>query len=322
MSSITFVNGTVVPPAWLNDANTLIYTVFNAAGTAAAARTALGLGTMATQNASAVAITGGTMNGVAITSGTMSGTTVTNTTITAVDSTFSIVNSITPSKVIGFSAGAITAGQTRILTMANANLALPVVAAKGDIPSATAAGVLGVTTVGADGTILQADSSQSTGITWRSKLVGIGVVNSTSGTSIDFTGIPSWAKRITVTFVGVSTSGTNNWLLQVGAGSVTTSGYLGATTSFGLSTLATINVTNGVGLNIVSAAGVVHGSIIFSLHTGNTWIAHGTLGSSAAQNTVNTGSSIALGGTLDRVRITTNGGTDTFDAGSINVTYE
>ena len=32
-------------------------------------------------------------------------------------------------------------------------------------------------------------------------------VASTSGTSIDFTGLPSWVKRITVMFVGVSTSG-------------------------------------------------------------------------------------------------------------------
>jgi hypothetical protein len=31
---------------------------------------------------------------------------------------------------------------------------------------------------------------------------------------------------------------------------------------------------------------------------------------------------VALGGALDRVRITTVNGTDTFDAGSINILYE
>jgi hypothetical protein len=48
---------------------------------------------------------------------------------------------------------------------------------------------------------------------------------STSGTSINFTDIPSWVKRITVMFNGVSTSGTSIRQAQLGAGSVTTSGY-------------------------------------------------------------------------------------------------
>ena len=48
---------------------------------------------------------------------------------------------------------------------------------------------------------------------------------STSGTSIDFTSIPSWVKRITLMFNGVSTNGTSNYQIQIGSGSVTTSGY-------------------------------------------------------------------------------------------------
>ena len=34
------------------------------------------------------------------------------------------------------------------------------------------------------------------------------------------------------------------------------------------------------------------------------------------------GGSLALGGVLDRVRVTSIGGTDTFDAGTINILYE
>jgi hypothetical protein len=34
------------------------------------------------------------------------------------------------------------------------------------------------------------------------------------------------------------------------------------------------------------------------------------------------GGVLALGGVLDRIRITTINGTDTFDAGSINILYE
>jgi len=50
---------------------------------------------------------------------------------------------------------------------------------------------------------------------------------STSGTSIDFTGIPSWVKRITVMFNGVSTNSTNPIQVQIGSGSYTTTSYTG-----------------------------------------------------------------------------------------------
>lgn len=52
-------------------------------------------------------------------------------------------------------------------------------------------------------------------------------VATTSGTSIDFTGIPSWAKKITVMFSAVSTNGTSPIQVQIGAGSVSNSGYVG-----------------------------------------------------------------------------------------------
>ena len=52
------------------------------------------------------------------------------------------------------------------------------------------------------------------------QLVSGTAVASTSGTSIDFTGIPSWVKRITVMFNGVSTSGTSFKQIQIGSGSV------------------------------------------------------------------------------------------------------
>jgi len=49
-------------------------------------------------------------------------------------------------------------------------------------------------------------------------------VASTSGTSIDFTSIPSWVKRVTVMFAGVSTNGTGSYLIQIGdSGGIETS---------------------------------------------------------------------------------------------------
>jgi hypothetical protein len=150
------------------------------------------------------------------------------------------------------------------------------------------------------------------------------VVASTSGTSIDFTSIPSWVKRITVMLVGVSTSGTSNPLIQIGAGSVTTSGYLGAGGGY-LHTNAPGAVQNSSGFQIVfdnAAAAILHGHVVLTLATGNTWVLSSTTARSDALRVQFAAGSIALGGTLDRIRLTTVNGTDTFDAGSVNILYE
>lgn len=148
-------------------------------------------------------------------------------------------------------------------------------------------------------------------------------VASTSGTSIDFTGIPSWAKRVTVIFSGVSTSGTSNLLVQVGSGSFTTTGYLGAGTNITSAVaVAGANYTAGFGLFSGSAANIAYGAMRLHLLTGNTWVADGTFALSNGGAVLVSGGSIALSGTLDRVRITTANGTDTFDAGTINIMYE
>jgi hypothetical protein len=143
-------------------------------------------------------------------------------------------------------------------------------------------------------------------------------VASTSGTSIDFTGIPSWAKRITVMFQGVSTSSTSVVQIQVGAGSVTTSGYV---SSWQSGTTA-YTQTSGFGAqSMASATDTRNGSFVLTNITGNTWVSTAVLSSGGASMGLGSGS-IALGGTLDRVRITTVNGIDTFDAGSVNILYE
>lgn len=152
-------------------------------------------------------------------------------------------------------------------------------------------------------------------------LVSGTAVASTSGTSIDFTGIPSWVKRITVMFQGVSTNGTSNRIVQIGtSGGVVTSGYLGATTLIG-STVVTTSVTAGFGMYTNSAADVTSGQMVITNITGNAWIASVVVKIASANMVIGSGD-LTLGGTLDRIRITTVNGTDTFDAGSINILYE
>lgn len=147
-------------------------------------------------------------------------------------------------------------------------------------------------------------------------------VASTSGTSIDFTGIPSWVKRITVMFNGMSTSGTSVPLIQLGSGSVTTSGYLGSASNIS-SSVSTGNFTTGAGMFVaIAAASVVRGVATIVNLSGNTWVISGNSGFSDSAATSNYSSGVTLSGTLDRIRITTVNGTDTFDAGSINILYE
>ena len=143
---------------------------------------------------------------------------------------------------------------------------------------------------------------------------------STSGTNIDFTSIPSWVKRITVMFNAVSINGSSNLQIQIGAGSVTTTGYTSSAWTSNTSNTGTIN--SGFILTGTNGSGAAfYGNISICLFGSNTWVASHSLGGSPTGYNSVGGGTIALGGTLDRVRITTVSG-DTFDAGSINILYE
>ena len=149
-----------------------------------------------------------------------------------------------------------------------------------------------------------------------------GTAVTASGTSVDFTGIPSTAKRITVMFSGVSTNGTSNGLVQLGSGSITATGYLGSANSTAGS-VTTSTYTTGFGIKVIdSSSCLIYGSIVVTNLTANSWVANGNIGRSDNGVTGNIAGQVTLSGTLDRVRITTVNGTDTFDAGTINIMWE
>jgi hypothetical protein len=159
------------------------------------------------------------------------------------------------------------------------------------------------------------------------KIVQGTAVASTSGTSIDFTSIPSWVKRVTVMFNGVSTSGASLVQIQVGSGSVSSSGYLSYCVYAGGASQANgVTATTGLLADATGAATVVRsGHITLTLQSSNTWINSTCIGffsGSAYYSHTGGGASPALSGALDRIRITTVNGTDTFDAGNINIMYE
>lgn len=168
----------------------------------------------------------------------------------------------------------------------------------------------------------------SAGVTTNSGAVYNGIaagtaVASTSGTSIDFTSIPSWVRRVTVMLSGVSTNGSSNPQIQIGSGSVTTSGYVGTASECGSSTAAS-SFTTGFGIRSGIASNTIQGVItLFCLNaTTNVWVASGVTSQPSSPFTHQVSGTITLSGALDRVRVTTVNGTDTFDAGTINILYE
>jgi hypothetical protein len=148
---------------------------------------------------------------------------------------------------------------------------------------------------------------------------------STSGTSITFTGIPSSVKRITVMFNGVSTSGSSYIIFQIGtSGGIQTTGYQGSGSILESGQPCyCATFTTGFGYRTDYATSLYSGATQFFLFdsASGLWVASGSLGTNTA--IVHTmGGTKTLSGTCDRIRITTVNGTDTFDAGSINILYE
>ena len=150
-------------------------------------------------------------------------------------------------------------------------------------------------------------------------------VASTSGTSIDFTAIPSWVKRITIMYNGVSTNGTSNFLVQIGSGSIVATGYVGgalaAQTIASSGTGAANNTGFIVAASIIGATAVQYGTVILTNISGNVWVEQGLLMDGTAARSTMSGGSLTLSGVLDRVRLTSVT-PDTFDAGSVNILYE
>ena len=153
-----------------------------------------------------------------------------------------------------------------------------------------------------------------------------GTAVSASGTSVDFTGIPSTAKRITVMFSGVSTNGSSDFIIQIGdSGGVETSSYNGAVARTNGSSVATGNTSAGylfAGSSGVGASSTYTGKVAIELLTGSTYVMSGLMGSNSNVYAAFGSCVKTLSATLDRVRITTVNGTDTFDAGTINIMYE
>jgi len=147
--------------------------------------------------------------------------------------------------------------------------------------------------------------------------------NTTSGTVINFTGIPSWVRRVVLMIQGVSLSGTGQVGVRLGTSSgFVSSGYTGGTSSIGASTVITGSISTGFEMTntFASASNAFSGAYTISLLGSNIWVCTGAVGVSSGNIIIN--GHLSLGGTLTQVQLYSQNGSDTFDAGSANILYE
>lgn len=273
--------------------------------------------------ASTAPATSGTVTSASVVSANgFAGTVATATTTPAITLTTSITGVL---KGDGTAISAATAGTDYVTptgteTLTNKTLTAPTIASANLTTALTLAGAAGT-----NGQVL---TSAGSGLpSWTTPGGGFTLgtpVATTSGTSIDFTGIPAGVKQIVISFNGVSTNGTSGKLIQIGdLGGIETTGYSSASGSIIAAVCASNGSTAGFYFHSMLAAHILQGSIILTLENSSnfSWVEQGILVDRVSESVFMSAGSKSLSATLDRVRITTQNGTDTFDAGEINIAY-
>ena len=220
---------------------------------------------------------------------------------------------------VGISTGgtsALSISASQAVTLANA---LPV-----------ASGGTGVTTSTGTGAVVLGTSPTISSPTINgTPVMGASIITSgtavtASGTSVDFTSLPAWIKRITIMIQGVTTNGSSPPTMRLGtSGGFVTSGYASGGIYTGVTT-GSGNRTDSLLIsgNAFDASATLHGHAVLTNISGNAWVQSFVLGQSNSAYAVMGGGSISLAGALTQIRITTANGTDAFDAGTINILFE
>ena len=153
----------------------------------------------------------------------------------------------------------------------------------------------------------------------------LGTAQTATGNNIDFSGIPSWVKRVSISLYAVSTNNATGLMLQLGAGGIVTTGYhSGGVTG---TTLAVFDT--GLLLMQNTAANLqLYGTYTLTKVNGNVWVMQGS-GYAESPPSPYSGSyamygfgGVTLGSALDTIRLTSQNGGATFDNGTVNIMYE
>ncbi len=338
MADTTFVNGiTTIDAAWLNDINDMFYTLFASATTAAQARAAIGAGTgngdfladgtvpmtgSLSMGANPIIFEGSTADGFETTVNVVDPTADRTINYPNASGTLLLDGDIGVT-VQGYDADTAKTDISNVWT-ANQTLGAGISLVFEGTTDDTNEGTLSSADVTADRTWTLPDKSGTVAMTSDITSGGITVATvqaTTSGTAFDFTGIPAGTKRVVVMGSGVSLSGSDSFLVQIGdSGGIETSGYVSSTGINGGA--ATLTSTSGFVIYTITNASAWIWKMTIDLFesSSNTWIADVSSHDGSARIVTGTGSK-SLSATLDRVRVTRTG-TDTFDAGSVTIAYE
>ena len=168
----------------------------------------------------------------------------------------------------------------------------------------------------------------SNGTAWTSAVPTFNTTSSTlstSGTLVEFTGISSAAKQITISLGFVSLSGSDTITIQLGtSGGYASTGYENSLTIVSSTGTSQVQTTDGVRINggaSLAASKKTSGSVIFTLISAstNTWGFAGTTGIDVYGYMM--AGAVALSGTLTKIGIKSTNGVNTFDAGTIGLCY-
>ena len=150
----------------------------------------------------------------------------------------------------------------------------------------------------------------------RLKLETAKTANNTSG-SLEFTGLPTWVKRITVIVDHLSPALNQKIQVQLGSGSFQATGYTVTSTRAGTIDESS---TDGFTFTVAASSHVNIGQLVFTKVTGNTWVGIGINRLSAGEGVLHIAGSVALTGVLDRLRVNVASGN--IAAGTVNILYE
>jgi hypothetical protein len=179
----------------------------------------------------------------------------------------------------------------------------------------TTSGITGNLTGNLTGNVTGNLTGNVTGSLTAGGSITLATAQTASGTAVDFTGIPSWVKRITVMFEGVSLAANDDIIVQIGdSGGIESSGYTSGSQSL-------VNSTIGYILRYGLGTRTLNGIMGISNLTLNTWVSTHSGNIGLGSDIYGAGSK-SLSSTLDRIRITSVIGTTAFDAGTINISYE
>lgn len=151
-----------------------------------------------------------------------------------------------------------------------------------------------------------------------------GTAVTTSGATISFTGIPSWARRITILLSGVTTVAAGLPAIRAGSGSYEVSGYDSVNNAIGASTVgSSASATTSWDLqNSGGSANVYTGQVVITrVSAGTQYVVSGQVRYNTSSTALTVGTK-TFAGIIDRVQLLMSTGTDTFNGGTMNIMWE